>query len=190
MEIKIVYPELGKKKLRGTRYLFVCGTAFAAAAVVSVLVNLAVGGKAWSVIVSAALLLIWKLALARDLVEYNRVSQSAKWLIGSCIMLILIELFLAPGWAVFVVPIVFGAGLLVSGTLFISDLRKQKHNMKPLLILIIIAFAGAAAARFFMKGLNIPLIVLLALSAALLIALTAILKSFLLRELRCRLHTK
>ena len=99
-----------------------------AAAIASVLVNWATGGKAWSLIVLMSLYMVWTLVLSPDLVEYNRISQFIKLITCTCILLTLIDVFLISGWAVIVVPIVGFGGLIVAGILFLTDLERQKQN--------------------------------------------------------------
>jgi hypothetical protein len=75
-----------------------------------------------------ALWSVWSLAVSRDLVEYNRVSQTVKLLVHTCVLLVLIDLCLSSGWAGFVVPIVSFATLFMVGVLFFSDLSRQKRT--------------------------------------------------------------
>lgn len=191
MNIKNIYPVLDKKKLRRSRHLAICKLVFLLASAVSVLVNLLTGGKAWSAVVLMSLYMIWSLILAPDLIEYNRISQAAKAVVCICLLLILTDLCLSPGWAGFVVPIVCAAGLLISGVLFLSDIDRQKQNMQPLLQLVSASIAGASAGLLFLKGVNrIPLLILLFLALLLFAVFVFILKGYFLRELQCRWHMK
>ena len=124
MKVDITYPALGKRKQVKRKLIKAAGLVLLSAAVICPIVNIAVGGKAWSLIVLLGLYMVWTLVLSPDLVEYNRISQFIKLLLCSCLILILIELFLAPGWAGVVVPIVGFGGLIVCAALFFSDMER------------------------------------------------------------------
>ena len=137
------------------------------------------------------LYMVWTLVLSPDLVEYNRISQFIKLLLSSCLMLILIELFLAPGWAGVVVPIVGFGGLIVCAALFFSDMERQRQNMLPMLTLIFLAALGSAAGLLWLKPEVVwPMAVMGALSLALLISCIIALGRGFIRELHKRFHTK
>ena len=191
MKVDITYPALGKRKQVKRKLIKAAGLVLLSAAVICPIVNIAVGGKAWSLIVLLGLYMVWTLVLSPDLVEYNRISQFIKLLLCSCLMLILIELFLAPGWAEFVVPIVGFGGLIVCAALFFSDMERQRQNMLPMLTLIFLSAIGSAAGLLWLRPEVVwPLEVMGALSLALLISCIIALGRGFLRELHKRFHTK
>ena len=116
-------PNLSNKKYCGT-----CKTALGIIEVASIIVNICVGGKAWSAIVVAGEIALWKLVFALDLVEYNRISQFIKATIYSCIILALIHFLIVPFWALGIISILVYAALIVSGILFLTDIKRQKQN--------------------------------------------------------------
>ena len=59
MEIKNVYPPLKRKLNRRRKLRTACGWCFLAAAAACVIVNICVGGKAWSAVALWALWMIW-----------------------------------------------------------------------------------------------------------------------------------
>lgn len=191
MKVEITYPPVEKRKQRKKKLIKAAGWVMVLAALVCPVVNMAVGGKAWSLIVLMGLYMLWTLVLSPDLVEYNRISQFIKFLLSSCIMLIIIELVIVPGWALFVVPIVGFCGLIVCAALFFSDMVKQKQNMLPMLNLIFFAGLGSAAGLLWGgEAVSWPLAVMGILSIALLIACIAVLGRDFLREFKKRFHTK
>jgi hypothetical protein len=147
-------------------------------------------GKPWSIIVLWALWFAWSGFVSRDLIEYNRISQTAKLLVYTCILLVLIGLCLSPGWLGFVIPIVSFATLMVIGVLFFSNLSKQKQNMMPMVWLIGASFVAIIASLSGWPRMNWPMAVLGTTAVALLAASILVLKKDLLRELRKRFHTK
>ena len=191
MKVDITYPALGKQKQVKRKLIKAAGLVLLSAAVICPIVNIAVGGKAWSLIVLLGLYMVWTLVLSPDLVEYNRISQFIKLLLCSCLMLILIELFLAPGWAGVVVPIVGFGGLIVCAALFFSDMERQRQNMLPMLSLIFLSALGSAAGLLWLKPeIRWPLAVMGLLSLALLIACAAALGRGFLIEFQKRFHIK
>ena len=109
----------------------------------------------------------------------------------TCILLLLIDIFLSPGWAVEVVPIVCSVGLVVSAVLFFTDVERQKQNMLPMLLLIFIAIISSAFGLFLWhEESRWALAVMGAFGVALLAACAVVLKGDFLRELKRRFYTK
>ncbi len=191
MKVKVTYPAIAKRKLQRKKLLNILRWPFLGAAVACPVVNYAIGGKAWSIIVLMGLYLVWRLVFAVDLVEYNRISQFTKLILGSCVMLALIDYFLSSGWAIEVVPIVCFGGLTVAGTLFFTDFQRQKQNAMPMLILIFLAMVGSSLGLSLWHGRGRwAMIVMGGLALALLIACIATMGRDFLRELKKRFHTK
>lgn len=191
MKVEITYPPVERRRLQRRKLLRILRWPFLFAAYICPLINLLTGGKAWSVIVLMSLYMAWKLVLSTDLVEYNRISQFTKLIVCTCVLLGLIDWLLAPGWAVEVVPIVCFGGLVVAGILFFTDLERQKQNMLPMLVLIVMALFGSVI------GLSLwheescwALVVMGALALALLVGCAATLGGEFLRELKRRFHMK
>lgn len=191
MKAELIYPPQSKMPFSRGRLLRILRWPFGGAALSCIVVNLAVGGHAWSVVVMMSLYAVWTLMLSPDLVEYNRTSQSIKALMYLCILLVLIDVLLSPGWAMHVVPIVCFGGLIVAAVLFFSDLRRQKQNIQPMMQFSALCLIASAI------GLVIPsaaphwaLIVLCAVSGALLTACVFVLGTGIFREIHKRFHTR
>lgn len=191
MKHKITYPPITKRKLQRRIFLNIIRWPVLLAVIVCPIVNMATGGKAWSIIVLMSIYMAWKLVISPDLIEYNRISQFIKLITCSCILLTLIDVFLAPGWAIEVVPIVCFTGLAIAGVLFFTDIERQKHNMLPMLLLIFLAIVCAVVgASIWHEETRWAIIVMGALAAFLLIACIITLGSDFLRELKRRFHVK
>ncbi len=191
MQIKITYPTVEKRKFGKKKLLNILRWPFLLAALGSTIVNLCVGAPYWFVIVLLSLYAVWKLGLSTDLVEYNRTSQSIKIVIFICVLLTLIDILLAPGWALFVVPIVCFSGILFCATLFFTDLETQKHNMLPLILLIFFSIIASSICLIFWHDHDFwPFIVLGAVSLILLISFVIILGADFRREMQRRFHIK
>lgn len=191
MEIKITYPYIEKNSLIRGRLLEAIEWLFLSTAFVCPVINIAVGGKAWSIIVLMSLYMIHTLILSPDLVEYNRISQFIKFVICLCILLVLIDVFLYPGWAAFTTSVICCCGLIVSGTLFFTDFQRQKKNMFPILLFVIFSMIRAIVGICLSKGeVRASFIFMEVLSLVLLLVFAITLRNDFIRELHCRFHIR
>ena len=191
MKVDITYPIPGRERRLRQTLIQALKWPFLFAAYICPVINLAVGGKAWSLVVLWALFMVWSCAVSPALVEYNRVSQAIKLLSNACVLMILVDALLSPGWALEAVPIVCCSGLALSAILFFTDLERQKQNMMPLLLL---AFASLIVGIFglilWWERRPLSLIVLAAVALALLAGCAYLLGPDFVRELKKRFHTK
>ena len=191
MRIEITYPPKERGGFNRRRLLHILRWPLCAVGISCPIVNLSIGGPLWFVIALLSIYMIWTLVLSPDLVEYNRTSQSIKIVVFSCILLTLIDVLLAPGWAAFVVPIVCFSGLAFVATLFFTDLETQKHNMLPLTLFIFFAIIGSSLYLSIWHEKDFwPFIVLDALSVVLLVSFIIILGADFRREMERRFHLK
>jgi hypothetical protein len=197
MNINITYPELSKKRATREKLIRILRLPFVLSAFACPIVNIAVGGPAWSVVSLFGLYMIWNLAVAIDLIEYNRTSQFIKFITYSIIMLILIDRLLTPDspWGAIVIPIVTFSGLVVAAVLFFTDFERQRHNLMPLLIIDILCLLAAAGMIIYIVEYAVdmalwPYIVMGSVSLALLISFAFTLKGGLIAELKRRFHAK
>lgn len=190
MKIDVTYPRRTKIEARRDDLIGWAKGPFLFAAYLCPIVNLATGGKAWSVIVLWALYMVWTLGFSTDMVEYNLISQCIRLVTQSCILLLLIDLLLAPGWAAVVVPIVCFSSLFAVGILFLCDLPKQRHNMLPMLALSGAALIAAILGLLILDCPKWPLAVLGALSSALLVTCVCVLGGDMAREMKKMFHTE
>jgi hypothetical protein len=174
MTVKETYPSVKRRRAIRAVVRTVCRWAFLFSAVVCVALNLVLGGKAWSVVVSWSMWLLWSQVISTDLVEFNRISQLIKLVINACILLTLIDVLIAPGWAAEVVPIVCFSGLILVGVLFFANFDRQRQNMWPMLFMSTACLIGAVAGMFVWRGESRwPLVVMGALALALLVGCIA-----------------
>ena len=78
MDFEIIYPKIKKQSLAMLRIRYVMGLIFLVSGVVCSIVNIAVGGKAWSVIAIWGMYMVWTLVLKQPLVERNLISQGVR----------------------------------------------------------------------------------------------------------------
>ena len=197
MNINITYPELSKKKATRAKLIRILRLPFVICAIACPIINIAVGGLAWSIIALFGLNTIWNMVVAIDMIEYNRTSQSIKFITYSTLMLILIDIFLTPTitWGSFVIPIVTFSGLVLSAILFFTDFERQRHNLMPLLLIDIICLVASIIMVLVIKSESLdivlwPYITMGGVSSAILASLLLTMKGGFFAELKRRLHAR
>lgn len=185
MKIKITYPKVSPKIIKHQRLINFMKWPLLIAVVICPIINLIIGGKAWSLVVLMSIYMAWDLVISRDLVEYNRISQFVKLITLTSLLLITIDVFLAPGWALEAVPILIFSGLIVTSVLFFTDIERQKQNIFPFLFLILLSiFSSIVGLSFYHEKDSWPLTVMGAVALFLLITLSITLKENIINELK------
>lgn len=185
MKIKITYPKVSPKIIKHLRLINFMKWPLLIAVVICPIINLITGGKAWSLVVLMSIYMAWDLVISRDLVEYNRISQFVKLITLTSLLLITIDIFLAPGWALEAVPILIFSGLIVTSVLFFTDIERQKQNIFPFLFLILLSiFSSIVGLSFYHEKDSWPLTVMGAVALFLLITLSITLKENIINELK------
>lgn len=185
MKIKITYPKVSPKIIKHQRLINFMKWPLLIAVVICPIINLINGGKAWSLVVLMSIYMAWDLLISRDLVEYNRISQFVKLITLTSLLLITIDVFLAPGWALEAVPILIFSGLIVTSVLFFTDIERQKQNIFPFLFLILLSiFSSIVGLSFYHEKDSWPLTVMGAVALFLLITLSITLKENIINELK------
>lgn len=185
MKIKITYPKVAPKIIKHQRLINFMKWPLLIAVVICPIINLITGGKAWSLVVLMSIYMAWDLVISRDLVEYNRISQFVKLITLTSLLLITIDVFLAPGWALEAVPILIFSGLIVTSVLFFTDIERQKQNIFPFLFLILLSiFSSIIGLSFYHEKDSWPLAVMGAVALFLLITLSITLKENIINELK------
>lgn len=191
MKVEITYPTMQKQKTQRHDVINWVRWPFLFAAYICPILNICVGGRAWSLVVLWSMWIVWSFVFSKDLVEYNRISQSIKLVANTSVLLVLIDVFLAPGWAMEVVPIVCFCGLAVAGILLFTDFDRQKQNMSPMLLMIAAAIACSVVGLiFWSEESRWALVVMGAFAFALFATCFILLGNELFRELKKCFHTK
>ena len=185
MKIKITYPQVSPLIIKHQRLINFMKWPLLIAVVICPIINLITGGKAWSLVVLMSIYMAWDLVISRDLVEYNRISQFVKLITLTSLLLITIDVFLAPGWALEAVPILIFSGLIVTSVLFFTDIERQKQNIFPFLFLILLSiFSSIIGLSFYHEKDSWPLTVMGVVALFLLITLNITLKENIINELK------
>lgn len=185
MKIKITYPKVSLKIIKHQKLINVMKWPLLIAVVICPIINLITGGKAWSLVVLMSIYMLWDLVISRDLVEYNRISQFVKFITLTSLLLITIDIFLTPGWALEAVSILIFSGLIFTAVLFFTDIERQKQNIFPFLFLILLSiFSSIIGLSFYHEKDSWSLAVMGVVALFLLITLTITLKENIINELK------
>ena len=190
MKVEITYPVPIKKGESFGIVRIIFRWIFIAVMFACPAVNIWIGGKAWSIVALWAILSVWQIIFLPDMVEYNMISQTVKVFLYGGILLALIDIFLAPGWAGFVIPGACCITLIVTAVFFFIDIDTQKHNTMPMIWLVIISLVSFAIAFSGLPVMNWPMIVLGGISSALSIMGIVAFHHDLLLEFKKRFHSK
>ena len=185
MKIKITYPEVASEKIKQQKFRNFMKWPLLIAALICPIINLAIGGKAWSLVVLMSIYMVWDLVISRDLVEYNRISQFVKLITLTALLLTIIDAFLAPGWAIEAVSILIFSGLIITAILFFTDIERQKQNIFPFIFLILLSiFSSILGLSIYHEEDSWGLAVMGAVALILLITLSITLKENIINELK------
>ncbi len=119
MDVTIAYPTIRRRLLTEQRIRGFFFWLFLAAAVACGIVNLCVGGKAWSLVVVWSLWLAWSGIITRPLVENHWMGRTTHLLLYVCVLLVLIDVLLAPALMI--------AGIAVLRRQLLVELQKRFH---------------------------------------------------------------
>ena len=188
MNVEMIYPEVPRHDMFLLKLRRVLRLVFLLAIIVCPIVNIAVGGKAWSAVVVWCILIAWNIFVSPDVIEFGLMRQGVKMVLFAAVLQILIDQLLIPGWAGFVIPL-FGTGALIfTAVIFVTDIHTQKQNMMPMIWLIFLALIFFIMAQIGWPELNWPMIVLGSTAWLLTFLGVIIFHKDLLLELKKRFH--
>lgn len=187
MEIKSAYPKPAKRSKFLRFFRLICGIIFALGAISCAIVNLSVGGKAWSIVAVWSIYIAYTL-LFTPLIEYNLIGEGLMLTVRISLLLLFIDVFLASGWASLVIPIVISSSFSILYVIFLSDIKARKSSMMPFILALFISCI--VSGIFIFKNGGVPMIVLCSVSSVLFIASIAIMGSHFILELKKYFHVR
>ena len=143
MKVNFTYPKIGKKVELKNRIYKTIKNIFLFTAFICPILNIFIGGKAWSLIVLWSIWTFYDQFISLDMIEYNAISQVVKLIFNSSVLLIIIDRFLVGGWAIEAVPIVCFSGIVLVGFLLFFDFNRQKHNTLPMILLCLLCIISS-----------------------------------------------
>lgn len=186
MEAEITYPFVKKYSLGRIVTMQIFMWLFIAGTITTVVINILVGGIAWSAVAVFGMWWLWTQFIHTNTISYNRISQFVKGIEHWCILLIIIVIVFQLDWGHwinFIFPIVIFPTLTVLAILLFTDFRKQKHNIIPLITFDFYCLVGSVVI-ICIYGANWPVIVLTTVSTCLLLASIVTMRLDILKELK------
>ncbi|NDV45838.1 hypothetical protein D0T49_02075 [Paludibacter sp. 221] len=158
--------------------------------IISVVVNIAVGGIPWSLYVITGIYLFYKIFLSRNLVEANLIQRFLSVVITVCLLMIIIRLISTEALNVqIVIPnILFGA-LVVSGGFYFYDFQSQKSHILPIIFTIGVAIFSIAILFFLFGIIRWPMIVLGGVSLFIIVFSLLFYRKSIIAEIKKKIHT-
>lgn len=191
MKMLNTYPSAKKQKLQRNKIIEIVRWPFIIGVFVLPIVNIFTGTPLWSIVAIWSMWIVWSMLFSPQLVEYNRISNVVRLITNVAILLVLIDVFIASGWAIEVVAIVGFSGLGILSILFFSNLHKQRQNLFPMLLFIIVAIGLAITGIILWRETTHWSIITLATTGGAFLLTTAIvLRKDLLNEFAKRFHIK
>jgi hypothetical protein len=194
MNIKSNYPMIEKQNvlhILQQNLMICCKWTFLFAGFICAVVNLSTGGKAWSIIVIWSMWLVWTQLVSPDMVEYNRISQTIKLIVNSCILLLLLDVIVISGSTKEAVAVTCFSALIFVSILFFTDFETQRQNMFPMLFFCVTCLIGSIIGLVTIHGGETwTFAVLGALAVSLLIGCAAKLGKEFVRECKKYFCTK
>lgn len=141
MKLNNIYPVPSRQSNFYHKFRFIMRIIFTVASLACIIVNIAVGGKAWSIIVVWSIISLWRLLFSLRIVEFTIFSHATRITFYLVILLLLIDYFLVPGWAKTVIPIVLFGYLLIMFILFTALKDKKDRHYLSIFILGLFSLA-------------------------------------------------
>ncbi len=188
MKVNVVYPNKNVREDFRRNLLYYTKYVFTLAAIVCLIVNILNPISWWSAIVIWSLYVVWKLLFNPTLIENNRTSIAVQTSLHVTILVIIVYL-VYPTWpGLPVASFVVGGGLLITATLFFSNVSRQKNNIFPLIIFALSAIIFASIAFIFSNEemLSWAMLMAIGISLAILLSVIIILRINLFREIKKR----
>jgi len=191
MKMLNTYPSAKKQKLQRNKIIEIVRWPFIIGVFVLPIVNIFTGTPLWSIVAIWSMWIVWSMLFSPQLVEYNRISNVVRLITNVAILLVLIDVFIASGWAIEVVAIVGFSGLGILSILFFSNLHKQRQNLFPMLLFIIVAIGLAITGIILWReSTHWSIITLATTGGAFLLTTAIVLRKDLLNEFAKRFHIK
>lgn len=191
MKMLNTYPSAKKQKIQRNKIIEIVRWPFIIGVFILPIVNIFTGTPLWSIVAIWSMWIVWSMLFSPQLVEYNRISNVVRLITNAAILLVLIDVFIASGWAIEVVAIVGFSGLGILSILFFSNLHKQRQNLFPMLLFIIVAIGLAITGIILWReSTHWSIITLATTGGAFLLTTAIVLRKDLLNEFAKRFHIK
>ena len=132
MKYKNIYPIPPYEEKSYRRIRNIMRIIFITIALISLITNYFIGGKAWSLVVVWLLIALWRLIFSLSLVEFSIFAHATKAIFYVLVLLWLIDYFIIHGWAYIAMPIFAFISLLVMSIIFYATYSKKEKHLLPI----------------------------------------------------------
>jgi hypothetical protein len=184
------YPVYKKISSRGTKFRFWSIMALIVLTVATVIVNIAVGGRTWSLYVVVGSIINYQTFFSRKQVESSLIRKFIVIVLSVCILLIIIQ-FLSRSEVnaiQIIVPILLWGTLILSAFLYFFDFPAQKSHILPILFTICLSLICIGTGLWLFNTIRWPSIVLMSISTFIVLFAMLFYRKPVWAELRKKLH--
>lgn len=149
-DIKITYPKqisAKERERKAKKTLIIC---FTVAAVICGIVNLFDNRPPWSLVVVGGMILFWISFVYTPVIADTAISKISTIAVAVCLYLLLIDAVFGRwlSWSENTVTTISFSLLILDGIIFFTAFKKQKHNLLPLAVLILVALTLLTVSFF------------------------------------------
>lgn len=156
----------------------------------TVIVNICVGGRAWSLYAVIGAYIHYQTFLSFLQVEASIIKKFLSVTVSTCLLLAMIQVISYPGMSAIqsVIPIILYAALIVSGVVYFSDFRSQKSHIIPILFIISLSLGLMVASFTIFRVIKWPTIVLASISLAIILVSLIFFRKPIYSEIKKKIH--
>ena len=190
MKRELCYPRyraFSRAGQRGRRTLLI---VFAAGFLITLIVNLAVGGPAFCLVVLLSECVFWIAFAYRPLVENSVVTKVTDVAIATCVLLMIVNWVTGGTWSDAVVGWIVFALMILVGCAFLLGLHTRKVDMMPLFWMILGSIAVEASVLLGLIEFTWPALIACFIAVFFTVLGIIFYREALFSELKKRFHTR
>lgn len=185
-----LYPVARRISSRRKRLRFWGITALIVLTTTAVIVNIAVGGRTWSLYAVAGALIHYQTFYARKLVESSLIRKFISIVLSVCVLLVIIQILAHSDVAAvqFIIPILLWGTLILAAFLYFLYFPSQKSHVLPILFTICLSLVCIGTGIWIFDTIKWPSVVLLSISTFIVLFTVLFYREPVKAELRKKLH--
>jgi len=156
----------------------------------SVIVNICVGGRAWSIYVVLGAYINYRTFLHRTLVEAGNIRKFLSVIVSVCLLLIMIEVISGHDIDAvqFLIPILLYAALIVAAVVYFVGFRSQKGHLIPLIIVIGLSLVCMTFSILMYRTMRWSTVLMVSVAAGIILLGGLFFRKSILNELKKKIH--
>lgn len=186
----ITYPVYRKASSRRKRLRFWSILSLVVLTAATVIVNISIGGRAWSLYAVAGAIVHYQAFYARKQVESSLIRKFVSIVISVCVLMVVVQV-LSPAEVAsvqMIIPIILWGALIIVALLYFTDFQSQKSHLTPILLTICISFVCIGTGLWIFNVIKWPSIVLMSISTVIVLLSLIFFRKPIKAEMRKKLH--